>query len=146
MIAAEFGRLSSELFGDGTGVHKVGQGTVYAGQNLADVFNAMNLKPDFDYPKQQNDSDMEFVHRKLTNGDIYFVDNRSDHAAVVDVTSPHGGKAAGVVACRDREDGTSVVQHSWTDVLPCPFTSSLGVRSLSSSSNRHLKLHTPCRS
>ena len=89
---AEFGRLSSELFGDGTGVHKVGQGTVYAGQNLADVFNAMNLKPDFDYPKQQNDSTIEFVHRKLTNGDLYFVDNRSDHAAVVDVTFRIAGK------------------------------------------------------
>jgi hypothetical protein len=89
---AEFGRLSSELFGDGTGVHKVGQGTVYAGQNLADVFNALNLKPDFDYPKQQNDSDMEFVHRKLTNGDLYFVDNRSDHAAVIDATFRIAGK------------------------------------------------------
>jgi hypothetical protein len=90
--SAEFRRLSSELFGDGTGVHKVGQGTVYAGQNLADVFNALNLKPDFDYPKQQNDSDMEFVHRKLTNGDLYFVDNRSDHAAVIDATFRIAGK------------------------------------------------------
>jgi hypothetical protein len=90
--SAEFGRLSSELFGDGTGVHKVGQGTVYAGQNLADVFNALNLKPDFDYPKQHNDSDVEFVHRKLTNGDLYFVDNRSDHAAVIDATFRVEGK------------------------------------------------------
>ena len=89
---AEFARLSSELFGDGTGVHKVGQGTVYAGQNLADVFNALNLKPDFDYLKQQNESDLEFVHRKLTNGDLYFVDNRSDRAAAVDVTFRISGK------------------------------------------------------
>jgi hypothetical protein len=59
---------------------------------LADVFNALNLKPDFDYPKQQNDSDMEFVHRKLTNGDLYFVDNRSDHAAVIDATFRIAGK------------------------------------------------------
>ena len=31
---AEFQQLNDELFGDGTGVHKVGKGTVYAGQNL----------------------------------------------------------------------------------------------------------------
>src|SRR5215469_10238958 len=49
---AEFERLSSELFGDGSGVHRVGKGTVYAGQKLAEVFEALNLKPDFDYSKQ----------------------------------------------------------------------------------------------
>ena len=32
---AEFKKLNDELFGDGTGVHKVGKGTVYAGQNAA---------------------------------------------------------------------------------------------------------------
>ena len=31
---AEFQKLNEELFGDGTGVHKVGKGTVYAGQSL----------------------------------------------------------------------------------------------------------------
>ncbi len=30
--AAEFKKLNDELFGDGTGVHKVGKGTVYAGR------------------------------------------------------------------------------------------------------------------
>jgi hypothetical protein len=67
---AEFERLSTQLFGDGTGVHKVGRGTVYAGQKLAEVFGALKLKPDFDYAKQGNDSDVEFAHRKLSNGDI----------------------------------------------------------------------------
>ena len=38
---AEFEKLSSELFGDGTGVRKVGKGTVYAGQNLGEVFSAL---------------------------------------------------------------------------------------------------------
>ncbi|MDR3735470.1 MAG: glycosyl hydrolase, partial [Acidobacteriaceae bacterium] len=43
---AEFAKLSGELFGDGTGVHQVGKGTVYAGQNPGDVFKAMKLAPD----------------------------------------------------------------------------------------------------
>jgi hypothetical protein len=89
---AEFEKLSSHLFGDGSGVHKLGKGAVYAGQNLADVFNALDLKPDFDYSKQSDSSDLEFVHRKLTDGDIYFVDNRSDHETTIDATFRLAGK------------------------------------------------------
>jgi len=83
---AEFDKLSSQLFGDGSGVHKVGKGTVYAGQNLSDVFNSLHLAPDFDYLKHNSDSDVQFVHRKLKNGDIYFVNNRSNHDQSIDAT------------------------------------------------------------
>jgi len=89
---AEFEKLASELFGDGSGVHKRGRGTVYAGQNLSEVFAAINLKPDFDYSKPSPDSDLEFVHRKLQDGDIYFVDNRGDHDVNVDATFRVTGK------------------------------------------------------
>jgi hypothetical protein len=91
--AAEFAKLNNELFGDGTGVHKVGKGTVYAGQPLADVFNALQLKPDFDYTKPQNDNRLLFVHRKLADGDLYFVDNRGDKEATLDATFRVTGKA-----------------------------------------------------
>ena len=90
--SAEFDRLSSQLFGDGNGVHRVGKGSVYAGQNLADVFGALKLKPDFDYTKQGKSSDLEFAHRKLLNGDIYFVDNRSDQETAVDASFRVVGK------------------------------------------------------
>jgi hypothetical protein len=93
---AEFEKLSSQLFGDGSGVHKAGKGAVYAGQKLSDVFNALNLKPDFDYSKTADDSDLEFAHRKLANGDIYFVDNRSDHEEDVDATFRVAGRAPGL--------------------------------------------------
>jgi hypothetical protein len=75
---SEFHSLAAELFGDGTGVHSVGRGRVYAGQNLADVFAALKIAPDFDYAKQQPGARLEFVHRKLDDGDLYFVDNRGD--------------------------------------------------------------------
>jgi hypothetical protein len=81
---SEFERLSSQLFGDGSGVHKVGKGVVYAGQNLSEVFNALQIKPDFDYVKHNSDSNVEFAHRKLNNGQIYFVDNRSNHDESID--------------------------------------------------------------
>ena len=88
----EFQKLSSKLFGDGSGVHKVGNGTVYAGQALSDVFTALHVQPDFNYTKSSSDADIEFVHRKLTDGDIYFVDNRSDRGSAVNATFRVSGK------------------------------------------------------
>jgi hypothetical protein len=89
---AEFGKLSAELFGDGSGVHKVGKGTVYAGQKLDEVFGALHVAPDFDYAKHGNDSDVQFAHRKLRDGDIYFVDNRSDHDKSIDASFRVAGR------------------------------------------------------
>jgi hypothetical protein len=89
---AEFNKLNDELFGDGTGVHKVGKGTVYAGQSLGDVFSKLQVSPDFDYTKPESDARLLFVHRKLADGDVYFVDNRKDRAEQVDATFRVTGK------------------------------------------------------
>lgn len=80
---AEFRRLNEELFGDGTGVHTVGMGKVYAGSTPAEAFQAMRLTPDFDYTGDKSTMHLEFLHRKLSGADIYFVDNRSDQPANV---------------------------------------------------------------
>jgi hypothetical protein len=89
----EFKLLNDDLFGDGTGVHHVGKGTVYAGQKLGDVFTAMNLAPDFDYTKPESDARLLFLHRKLADGDLYFVDNRNDRNETVDATFRVTGRA-----------------------------------------------------
>jgi (4-O-methyl)-D-glucuronate---lignin esterase len=89
---AEFEKLSSQLFGDGAGVHKVGKGTVYAGQNMSEVFTTLNMKPDFEYSKKANDSDVQFLHRTLAEGEIYFVNNRSDYEEVIDATFRVAGR------------------------------------------------------
>jgi hypothetical protein len=83
---AEFAKLSSQLFGDGSGVHKTGKGRVYAGQRAAEALTDLGVRPDFDYVRQGRDSDMEFVHRKLANGDIYFVDNRTSQDQSTEAT------------------------------------------------------------
>jgi hypothetical protein len=89
---AEFAKLNTDLFGDGSGTHKLGKGTIYAGQSLHDVFQTMNLRPDFDYTKPATDNRLLFVHRKLADGDVYFVNNRSDNPASVDATFRVAGK------------------------------------------------------
>ncbi len=53
---AEFKKLNDELFGDGTGMHKVGKGTVYAGQNLGRCLQGAERRSDFDYTKPESDS------------------------------------------------------------------------------------------
>ena len=90
--AAEFKKLNDELFGDGTGVHSVGKGKVYAGQNADAALKALNVAPDFDHTKPQNDTRILFVHRKLSDGDIYFLDNRNDRDETVDATFRVTGK------------------------------------------------------
>jgi hypothetical protein len=88
---AEFHKLNDELFGDGAGVHQVGKGEVYAGQKLTDVFTALKLSPDFDYP--ETDTPILFAHRKLADGDIYFVDNRGTQDKSINASFRIVGKA-----------------------------------------------------
>ncbi len=75
------------------GVHTVGKGKVYAGMNAEAALQAMNLAPDFDYTKPESDTRLLFVHRKLADGDLYFVDNRNDREETVDATFRVAGKA-----------------------------------------------------
>jgi hypothetical protein len=91
---AEFHKLADELFGDGSDVHAVGKGTVYAGQPVSQVLPALKLAPDFDYTKPEPDTELLFVHRRLANSDVYFVDNRSDHAESLDAIFRITGKQA----------------------------------------------------
>jgi hypothetical protein len=72
----------------------VGKGTVYAGQALSDVFAALHVQKDFGYAMDSSETDVEFVHRKLADGDIYFVDNRNDNAANVNASFRIAGKQA----------------------------------------------------
>jgi hypothetical protein len=90
--AAEFKKLNDELFGDGTGVHNVGKGRVYAGQNAEAALKAMSIAPDFDHTKPQSDTRILFVHRKLGDRDIYFLDNRNDRDETVDASFRVTGK------------------------------------------------------
>jgi len=91
--AAEFKKLSDELFGDGTGVHSVGKGKVYAGQNAEAALKALNVAPDFEHTQPQSDTRILFVHRKLADADIYFLDNRNDRDETVDASFRVTGKA-----------------------------------------------------
>jgi hypothetical protein len=72
----------------------VGQGKVYGGQKLESVLSTLNVSPDFEYTKPQADTSVLFVHRKVADGDLYFVDNRNDRNESFDATFRITGKTA----------------------------------------------------
>ena len=88
----EFQKLSTQLFGDGSGDHTVGSGKVFAGQTVAEAMAKISLAPDFNYTKPETDTELLFVHRSLPNADIYFVDNRSDRSQSLNTTFRIAGK------------------------------------------------------
>src|SRR5579884_2485705 len=79
---AEFQRIADQLWGGGPGL----KGHVYGDKSLSDVLESMQLSPDFTYTKSQPDTELLFVHRKLADGDLYFVDNRHDRPETVNAT------------------------------------------------------------
>ena len=86
--AAEFHSISDQLWGQS----KTGKGKVYGNEKLADVLAGMKVPPDFTYSKPQNDTEVLFVHRKLEQADLYYVDNRNDRVQQVDATFRIDGK------------------------------------------------------
>jgi hypothetical protein len=72
---------------------KVGKGRVYAGMSSNEVLADLGVQKDFEYTKPESDAIVMFLHRKLDDGDLYFIDNRQDRAEDVKATFRVEGKA-----------------------------------------------------
>ncbi len=90
---AEFKTIADRLWGTGTGENTFGKGKVYAGQTIAEVLNLLKIAPDFEYTKPQSDTKFLFVHRKLNDIDIYWVNNRNNRVEDIEATFRVDGKA-----------------------------------------------------
>lgn len=89
----EFQSMVDQLWGDGGG-NSVGKGRVYGDVKLRDVLETMHVEPDFGYTKPESDTNLLFVHRKLDDVDLYYVDNRNDRDETLDATFRVEGKEA----------------------------------------------------
>jgi hypothetical protein len=89
----QFQSIADELWGSGSG-NSVGKGRVYGERRLGDVLAELQVGPDFDYTKPEADTNVLFVHRKLADGDLYYVDNRNDRDETLDATFRVDGKEA----------------------------------------------------
>jgi hypothetical protein len=76
----------------GPSVRQIGKGRVYSGMSANEVLAALKTPPDFKYEKPEPDAEVMFVHRKLADGDLYFVDNRKDRPETVAATFRVDGK------------------------------------------------------
>jgi len=93
----EFQRIADLLWGkeasSSPSVTRLGKGRVYVGMSADDVLAALGVPPDFEYTKSDPNANLMFVHRKLDDGDLYFVDNRENRVEDVDATFRVDGKA-----------------------------------------------------
>ena len=90
---AEFRAIVQSLWGDGaTGAHRHGKGRVFAGFGLQEVLDALGVQPDFSYVKPSPDTQLLAVHRRLVDGELYFINNRQPRAEHVDVSFRAAGR------------------------------------------------------
>ena len=80
---AEFAALVHRLW-SGAPVTRVGAGRVIAGRDVEAALGSIGVTPDFSYKGPLADSEVVFVHRRLDDGDIYFVNNRRNRAESIE--------------------------------------------------------------
>jgi hypothetical protein len=81
----EFQRLVNEVWG-------ANNAKVITGKALSEVLPALNIQPDFTYTRPQENTKLLYVHRKLANGDLYWVNSRNDSARQLEATFRLTGK------------------------------------------------------
>ena len=74
--------VASDVWGgvDGKSItrHAYGKGRVYWGPSMADVLAAEKVGPDFEHNSPHLDTTLVWIHRRLGDGDVYFVGNQKD--------------------------------------------------------------------
>jgi len=88
----EFSRLVAELWGAGDGTHAYGKGAVYSRQALDAVLLSMGIPADVEIEPRRG-SDVLFVHRSLADGDLYYIDNRQNQRAQLELSFRIDGRA-----------------------------------------------------
>lgn len=92
----EFHRVTDQLWGrkpEKQGIaHRFGKGRVYSGMTPNEALAALNLQKDFEYTKPEPDTKVLFLHRRLDDGDAYFVDNRENRDENLSATFRVEGK------------------------------------------------------
>ena len=93
----ELKRVADQLWGIGPAAakqgHEVGKGRVYTDMSPNEALTKLGVERDWEYSKPEADAELMLVHRKLDDGDVYFVDNRQDRAENVNATFRVEGKA-----------------------------------------------------
>jgi hypothetical protein len=85
---AQFKMIADQLWAG-----SVGKGKVFGSGTIGDALNSLKVAADFEYTKPQQDTELAFVHRKVTDGDFYWVSHRNTAAEDVEASFRVTGKA-----------------------------------------------------
>jgi len=88
----QFRAIADELWKNETGINCLGKGKVYAGKNTKQVLEELGIDQDFSYTRPVNDTEVLFVHRKIDDTDVYWVNNRNNRFEDIDATFRVSGK------------------------------------------------------
>jgi hypothetical protein len=91
--AAEFAAFTTKLWPAGTTSAQVGQGRVIASSNIEAALAEAGIAPDFTFTGGRADTEILFLHRKLADGDSYFLANRKNRAETLEAHFRVTGKA-----------------------------------------------------
>jgi hypothetical protein len=92
---AQFQALAETVFGQtaAVGDHAYGRGRVFGEGALDKALGALKLAPDFDYSRPEADTELLALHRRLDDGDLYFVTNRLDRPEQVTASFRVSGRS-----------------------------------------------------
>jgi hypothetical protein len=93
---AEFQLVVNQLWNTEKGENSFGNGKIYIGQTVSEVLSDLQIVPDFEYSKPKENTNLMFVHRKLSKADIYWINNRNNRAENLEVKFRIKGKVAEV--------------------------------------------------
>jgi hypothetical protein len=89
---AEFRAIADELWGSGESERAYGKGKVYGGQTIGQALADLGVEPDFEYTKPRADTTVRFVHRKLADGEVFWVNNRKKRVETLEASFRVQGK------------------------------------------------------
>jgi hypothetical protein len=89
----EFQTIAVQLFGSGKEDHTYGKGRVLAGQTLAEALRKLDVTPDFQSSEGELGTSLFFTHRRVADGEIYWVNNSNNQAETVNAVFRVAGKA-----------------------------------------------------
>ncbi len=91
----QFEAIAAEMWGAKS---SYGKGHILHGMPLAEALNSLSITQDFSYAKPasstSSDTEVLFVHRKLDDGDVFYVDNRKSHRENIQAEFRVVGRAA----------------------------------------------------
>ncbi|MGJ5817256.1 glycosyl hydrolase [Paludibaculum fermentans] len=94
--ASEFTAVADALWGANptapSAEKNLGKGKVIFGHDVNRALASLSVPRDFDYTKPEPGSEVMFLHRRLADGDLYFLSNRLDRRQSLEATFRVSGK------------------------------------------------------